>query len=291
MSENVSQANDEDVKIIMMFDRCRTGSTTVLRSLAAIPGVASYQEVMSGIYDYSYQKFLLDAMDASEQNKARFRSEGALFLFEDYIEWLKATAKSTYGDIKYLVVECKIENMSVFSAQWHNPMTGFWGNEFLRRAMKISDGVIFLRRMNVVARLSSHLAASQTGIFHSKDGDQTKALETREIKKLQTPADKLINVVAQENEFDQAFADFLKQNAPGATLLKYEEVFSGENGGFSDGFRSEMAAIFGGAAPEMPIMKKVRSLSEREIIENYDDLVAVMRKDAKLSNILQYMEI
>lgn len=282
MSEHAPVVNSDGVAIFMMFDRCRTGSTTILRSLGSIPNVVTFQEILNGNNSYSYQNFLLRAIGTSAESRDKFLLEGPLFAFSDYVSWLKEEAKSKCPDLTYLVLECKIENMSVFSAQWHNPIVGFFGNEFLNRAIRIADHIIFLRRINTIARICSAHMAQHTGIFHSKDGDQAKVLERSPVEKIRIPPKLLARSAAMEVDFDVAFAEFLKKKEVKATYLQYEEVFNTKEGAFFDDFMESMAGLFGGMAPPAPAMKRVRTISEREMIENFDELLSEMKKSESL---------
>jgi len=275
---------DGDIQLCSLLCRCRTGSTALTKAISAHPHAMAFHEILNGIHGHSYQNFVIDLITSDKAKKSEFMSVGPLFAFQDYLNKLVETARKEKPELKICVIECKIENMNVFSSQWSHPSNDFVKVEFLRLALNASDNAMFLRRRNVLERRCSNRLAHHTGVFHSTMGKQAAVIEKRPIDKETIKIPMMLRTIREELEYDARLFEYISSVRPRPMLIEYEDAY--DESGFTPAFLERFAAFSGGITLGQPPLSKVRSLTPKEMIANYDPLVAAIRNSPMLSTTL-----
>jgi hypothetical protein len=267
----------QDMQVTFMFARCRSGTTALLNAINATAEVAAFSEVLNGVLPHSYQRYMLDRVAAESSAKEEFLTKGPLFAFGDYAAHLAAQARAKKPTTRFLLLECKMENLRVLSYQWCHPANDFGQVEFLERAAALSSSSLFLQRRNVLERFCSNKLAHASGVFHSVQGRQDEALRKSPIQPFRLNVKSVIATFEQEVTYDRAFAGMLSRRFKDSESIEYERVFDAPTGGFTSAFQDVVARRFGGAQLAPPRFKKVAALGPTDIIINHAEVVEAIR--------------
>jgi hypothetical protein len=269
------------VQICAVLSRCRTGSTTLTRSISSNEYAIAYPEVLNGIQRHSYQNFLLELVARDEEAKAAFLSQGPLFAFKRYIYSLIDQAVAEKPGLRFFTFECKIENMFVFSSQWTVPALNFDAIELLQQCIDVSDVILFLRRRNVLERYCSDRAAQETGVFHSDMGSQEEAAGTHPMRFTVEDVPQMVGTFEQQVEFDNLILTYIQDKKPDTMLVDYEHIY--KNNRFTPEFLTIFSQISDGVILGQPALGKVRFVPAREMIDNYKEVEAAIRTSPTLA--------
>jgi hypothetical protein len=272
--------------VCFLFSRCRTGSTTITSTLNLHPEAVAFPEVLNGIQPHSYPSYIVERIATDAVARSEFLSKGPLFAFRQFLEELLQQALATKQGVRLVLFECKLENFWVFGNQWTHPEEGLDKNETLKQALGISDVVLFLRRINMLARYCSNYVANTTGVFHSPKGQaqaiqQLPAMTVKEVR-----PEKYIANFMRELNYDKHFIDLIKARHRKFSLIEYERIYEKDTNSFTSEFQEFVARVFDGIRLDGPAMSKVRQIRERDVISNYDDLEAAVRKTPVLCHML-----
>jgi hypothetical protein len=273
------------VTICLLLSRRRTGSTALARSISEHEKAAAYREIVSGTEPPSYQHYLLDLLTTDANARSAFLQQGPLFAWPRYINHLMADAMQAKPDLKLLLFELKLETLHVFANRWSEPSLGFASSEILRLGLEIADKVLLLRRRDVLERHCSARVAVATGIYHSSAGSQALVLAERPMPKITENVARLVAKFEREIAFDRALFDYVRQIKPGAALFEYENIY--RDGQFTPEFLSRFSELFPGIRLHKPALSKVRSLSAKDVLANYQAIRAAMENAPALAASLE----
>jgi hypothetical protein len=264
-------------KVCIIFSRCRTGSTTLVRSIGEHEHAVAFSEILNSDQPHSYQSYLVNLLRTDPDAGMSFVNHGPLFALERYLNSLITQGDSKKPNIRWAIFECKIENLYCLSDRWSHPGAGFNNVAALNRLIDCADGVVFLRRRNAWLRYCSDVSSQLTGILHSDQGDATGI----PIGKIHTDIGEMIRNLIKEVEFDQRFYDYLRVRSSLVTLADYEDMFL--DGQFSNSFCRQFFAATGGVTLEKTTLGQLHRPAGPDLFENYSEILLALKSVPSLS--------
>lgn len=269
--------------VCLALTRCRTGSTTIISTIDNDGEMAGYSEILNGTKKFSYQRYLVGRLQREPEARERFCETGPLFALGEYLEHLVEQASRDKPDLRLIVLECKVENLWVMSSMWTNPKRDLTVVAALRELVTGADSVLLLRRTNMLARLCSNRLAHAAGVFHARQGDQERALTAASFSPVSLQPEQVVNEFLAEQEMDHVLDRRVRRLHQKVLAISYEDAYAPDGSDFSEMFRRDFADLTNGIQLPRPIMKRVRQRSDREVISNYDEVVAAIRQTPALA--------
>ena len=258
-SNKMSERVDREQRVICVTAAPRTGTTALERALMA-GNVMNFSEVFhTHPHKDAPGTFLRFAEDHNIRlSETRTGSETAT-IAERYLNWLREQAAP-----RHVLIDVKLNSWSVLSPWWRYPHREPF---FLHHLKRNSAVFVFIWREDLGDQMLSRFIARELGIWHNLTAEKVAGRTLRAPIAWIEEAAKLII---------RAEADMLGHlyDYPAKVLIRYEDLF--ENGILTERFRNAFSRIAGIDLPDGICAIAQNSVCKRDIIENYDEVVAAM---------------
>ncbi|HEX4077734.1 MAG TPA: hypothetical protein VHX61_02515 [Rhizomicrobium sp.] len=254
-------------RIICITAAQRSGTTALQRALASSGEVENCGEIFqddpasrAGIADMSFSAFArLYDIRLTEVMK----STGALDTATRYTQWLASKAAP-----KRPLIDVKLNAWLALAPAWKYPQEE---PLFLRHLKRERTAFICIWREDLAEQILSMFISQKLGIWHNIDAEKVAGRRfDAPITRLKRTAGLLCRSELDMHEYLRSYPDKI--------IVRYEDMFA--DGGLSENFASALEALTGVKSPRGRSAIRPNSVSKRDIIANYEEAAAAIRKIA-----------
>ena len=203
--------------------------------------------------------FLRFAEDNDIRLSETITRAGTAEIAERYINWLRERAAP-----RHVLIDVKLNSWFVLSPWWRYPHH----EPFFMHHLKRNGAVfIFIWREDLGDQVLSRFIARELGVWHNLTAEKVAGRTLRAPIAWIEEAARLI-IRAEADMLDHLF------DYPAKVVIRYEDLF--ENGNLTERFRNALRRIAGIDLPHGICAIAPNSVGKRDIIENYDEVVAAM---------------
>jgi hypothetical protein len=258
-SRRAPERIDREQRLVCITAAPRTGTTALERAFV-VGNVANFGEVFhTHPHKDAAGTFLRFAEDHNIRLSETTTRSGTAAIAERYLTWLRAQAAP-----RHVLIDVKLNSWSVLSSWWRYPHHEPF---FLHHLKRKCAAFVFVWRENLDEQVLSLFIARELGIWHNLTAEKVAG------RTLKAPIEWLKKVAGL---IIRAEADMLDHlcDYPGKVVIRYEDLF--QNGILTEPFRSALRRIAGIDLPDGICAVGQNSVCKRDMIENYDEVVAAM---------------
>ena len=260
-SRKTSEGVDREQRIVCVTAAPRTGTTALERALMA-GNVMNFSEVFhTHPHKDAPGTFLRFAEDHNIRLSETRTGSGAATIAERYLNWLREQAAP-----RHVLIDVKLNSWSVLSPWWRYPHH----EPFFMHHLKRNGAVfVFIWREDLGDQMLSRFIARELGIWHNLTAEKVAG------RTLRVPIEWLKKVagliVGAETDMLDHLSDYQAK-----VIIRYEDLF--QDGILTERFRNALRRIAGIDLPPGICALGQNSACKRDIIENYDEVVAAMSR-------------
>lgn len=258
-SRRMPERGDAEQRLICITAAPRTGTTALEGALVA-GNVMNFGEVFhTHPLKDATGTFLRFAEDHRIQLSETITRSGTAAIAERYLNWLREQATP-----RHVLIDVKLNSWSVLSPWWRYP---YQEPFFLRHLKRNGAAFVFIWREDLGDQVLSRFIARELGIWHNLTPEKVAG------RTLRAPLEWLNKAAGLIIHAEAAMLDHLC-DYPAKVVIRYEDLF--ENGVLTERFRNALRRIAGIDLPHGICAISQNSACKRDIIENYDEVVAAM---------------
>jgi hypothetical protein len=250
---------DREQRLVCITAAPRAGTTALEGALVA-GNVMNFGEVFhTHPLKDAVGTFLRFAEDTNIRLSETITQAGTAAIAERYVNWLREQAAP-----RHVLIDVKLNSWSVLSPWWRYPHREPF---FLHHLKRNGAAFVFIWREDLGEQVLSRFIARELGIWHNLTKEKVAG------RTLRVPIAWLKKVA---RFIIRAEADMLEHlgDYPAKVVIRYENLF--ENGVLTERFRNEFRRVAGINVPHGICAIAQNSACKRDIIENYDEVVAAV---------------
>jgi LPS sulfotransferase NodH len=252
---------DRGQRVICITAAQRAGATALQNAVRA-GNVLNYGEVFHPQpLEDAAGTFLRFAEERDIRLSETATRSGAAAIAEDYLNWLREQAAP-----QHVLIDVKLNSWFVLSSWWQYPHREPFFLHYLKQKRAV---FVFIWRENLADQVLSLFIAREFGIWHDLTAEKVAG------RTLRAPVTWLKELAVLIARAEDGMLDHLR-DYPDKVVICYEELFL--NGRLSEQFRSAFVRITGIGLPRTTSGGvPPNSANKRDIIENYDEVIAAIR--------------
>ena len=250
---------DREQRLVCITAAPRTGTTALEGALAA-ENVMNFGEVFhTHPLKDAVGTFLRFAEDHNIRLSETITRAGTAAIAERYLNWLREQAAP-----RHVLIDVKLNSWFVLSPWWRYPQHEPF---FLHHLKRNGAAFVFIWREDLGDQVLSRFIARELGIWHNLTAEKVAG------RTLRAPIAWLKKAAGLISRAEADMLDHLC-DYPAKVVIRYEDLF--ENGVLTERFRKALRRIAGIDLPHGICAIAQNSACKRDIIENYDEVVAAM---------------
>jgi len=250
---------DRGQRLVCITAAPRTGTTALEGALVA-GNIMNFGEVFhTHPLKDAVGTFLRFAEDNNIRLSETITRAGTAAIAERYLNWLREQAAP-----RHVLIDVKLNSWFVLSPWWQYPHHEPF---FLLHLKRNGAAFVFIWREDLGDQVLSRFIARELGVWHNLTAEKVAG------RTLRAPIEWLKSVAGLIIRAEADMLDHLR-DYPAKVVIRYEDLF--ENGILTERFRNAFRRITGINLPHGICAIAQNSARKRDIIENYDEVIAAM---------------